>query len=243
MNLYTAHFFKKFSKDLIYIKSNKIEKIKKEIVDQIFYKEDVSYLPILTNLKGHHIGTISRKKYFYELLEKKEFNPIKLNDTSVRTVNIEDNIREVLEQLNISSGLILKENNEFTKFISPRSVSNSFQDYSTKLFLIESVEMKIREFITVNKIDFINPLAEKNQHYILTKKELKKIDDLSFNDYNLIFNSMWENFNFYNKPISKSDFLNSLNQVSMHRNDWFHFRNKINFSEKPFKTILKYLNF
>ena len=68
------------------------------------------------------------------------------------------------------------------------------------------------------------------------------VDDLTFFDYNLIFNENWNKFKFSNLG-SKSEFLDSLNVVSQYRNDLFHFRNKLDFKEKPFKVLKKYLTY
>ena len=69
------------------------------------------------------------------------------------------------------------------------------------------------------------------------------IKDLTFSDYNLIFNDKWDEFDFLNKFVSKSDFLKNLNNVSKFRNDLFHFRNELEFDEKPFRLIIKYLTY
>ena len=62
------------------------------------------------------------------------------------------------------------------------------------------------------------------------------IKDLTFSDYNLIFNDKWDEFDFLNKFMSKSDFLKNLNNVSK-------FRNELEFDEKPFRLIIKYLTY
>ena len=69
------------------------------------------------------------------------------------------------------------------------------------------------------------------------------INDLTFSDYNLIFNDKWDEFDFLNKFVSKSDFLKNLNNVSKFRNDLFHVRNELEFDEKPFRLIIKYLTY
>ena len=66
---------------------------------------------------------------------------------------------------------------------------------------------------------------------------------MTFSDYNLIFNDKWDEFDLLNKFVSKSDFLKNLNNASKFRNDLFHFRNELEFDEKPFRLIIKYLTY
>ena len=242
MDKFSSIFLEPESKELIYLISNKIEDITKETLDKKFYKEEVSYIPVFKSIKGQYLGTFSRKKYFLLKLKRKRFNPFEILDDKIHIVDLNDNLFDVLKKLKGSSGLILKINGEHKKFISPRTVSNSFEEYASKIILIESIEIKIREIIKKYKINFIDSLKIKNHHYKNNNDELKGVDDLTFFDYNLIFNENWNKFKF-SKLVSKSEFLDSLNVVSQYRNDLFHFKNKLDFKEKPFKDLKKYLTY
>ena len=242
MDKFSSIFLEPESKKLVYLTSNKIEDITQETLDKKFYKEEVSYIPVFKSIKGQHLGTFSRKKYFLLKLKRKRFNPFEILDDKIHVVDLNDNLFDVLKRLKDSSGLILKINGEHKKFISPRTVSNSFEHYTSKIILIESIEIKIREIIKKYKINFIDSLKILNQHHKNNNDELKGVDDLTFFDYNLIFNDNWDNLKFLNL-VSKSDFLGNLNVVSQYRNDLFHFRNKLDFEEKPFKDLIKDLTY
>lgn len=242
MSKFSASFLEKNSKELVYLTANKIEDITQDTLDKKFYKEEVSYIPVFTSIRGQHIGTFSRKKYFLLKLKKKRFNSFEILDDKIFEVDLNDSLFEVLNKLKNSSGLILNINGEHKKFISPRSVSNSFEEYSSRIILIELVEIRIREVIKKFKINFIDSLKNKNQHFKNNNDELKGIDDLTFFDYNLIFNANWDNLKFLNL-VSKSDFLDNLNVVSQLRNDLFHFRNKLDFKDGPFKDLIKDLTY
>ena len=74
------------------------------------------------------------------------------------------------------------------------------------------------------------------------KEDLKELNDLTFSDYNLIYSNKWDEFDFLENIVSKSDFLSTLSLISQMRNDLFHFRNQIDFDEKPLKLLIKYLS-
>ena len=242
MKKFTTRFLEKYANDLIYQIANKLDDIEQEKVDQKLFKERVSYLPVFKSIKGEHIGTLSRKKYFFSKLKGKPFNPIEINDKKIDVVDIHENLDDVLKKLENSSGLILKIDGEYKKFISPRTVSDAFKNYTSKILFIEMVEIKIRENIKTSNINFIQSLKKKNQHIKNSKGDLKHINDLTFSDYNLIYSDKWEEFNFRENIVSKSDFLTNLSLISQIRNDLFHFRNKLDYDKKPFQEIINWLN-
>jgi len=242
MKKFTTRFLEKYANDLIYQIANKLDDIEQEKVDQKLFKERVSYLPVFKSIKGEHIGTLSRKKYFFSKLKGKPFNPIEINDKKIDVVDIDENLDDVLIRLENSSGLILKIDGEYKKFISPRTVSDAFKNYTSKILFIEMVEIKIRENIKTSNINFIQSLKKKNQHIKNLKGDLKHINDLTFSDYNLIYSDKWEEFNFRENIVSKSDFLKNLSLISQIRNDLFHFRNKLDYDKKPFQEIINWLS-
>ena len=204
MKKFTTRFLEKYANDLIYQIANKLDDIEQEKVDQKLFKERVSYLPVFKSIKGEHIGTLSRKKYFFSKLKGKPFNPIEINDKKIDVVDIDENLDDVLIRLENSSGLILKIDGEYKKFISPRTVSDAFKNYTSKILFIEMVEIKIRENIKTSDINFIQSLKKKNQHIKNSKGDLKLVDDLTFSDYNLIYSDKWEEFNFQKNIIRGS---------------------------------------
>ena len=243
MEKISADFLVQFSKNLIYLKARNIQDIEQDILDKKLFKEGVSYIPILTNTRGQYLGTLSRKKYFFLKLKGKPFSPFKIIDPDIHVVSLDEGLDGILKKLKISSGLVLKIDGEYKKFISSRTVSDSFENYTTKLLLIETAENKLRDIILKLNINFTDSLSIKNQQFKNIKNELKEIKDLTFSDYNLIFNDKWGEFDLLNKFVSKSDFLKNLNNVSKFRNDVFHFRNELEFDEKPFRLIIKYLTY
>ena len=120
MKKFTTRFLEKYANDLIYQIANKLDDIEQEKVDQKLFKERVSYLPVFKSIKGEHVGTLSRKKYFFSKLKGKPFNPIEINDKKIDVVDIDENLDDVLIRLENSSGLILKIDGEYKKFISPK---------------------------------------------------------------------------------------------------------------------------
>ena len=66
MSKFSASFLEKNSKELVYLTANQIEDITQDTLDKKFYKEEVSYIPVFKSIRGQHIGTFSRKKYFFQ---------------------------------------------------------------------------------------------------------------------------------------------------------------------------------
>ena len=143
--------------------------------------------------------------------------------------------------LKFHSGLVLKINGEYKNF-KFTTVSDSFEELHSKLLLIETAIINLEILLKLN-INFTDSLSIKNQQFKNIKNELKEIKDLTFSDYNqfLMINGM--SLILLNKFVSKSDFLKNLNNVSKFRNDVFHFRNELEFDEKPFRLIIKYLTY
>jgi|MDSV01.1.fsa_nt_gb hypothetical protein len=241
-NNLTAKFLENHSKNIILERANKLEDITKNRFDQILFKEGVSYLPVFKSSKGQYLGTLSRKKYLFSLMKGKPYNPNDFLDNNIAIVDINDSLSDVLTKLKVSSGIIMKIDGEFKKFISSRTVSDSFEKYASQMLLLETVEMSLRDNLNKNNVDFIESLKTKNQHMKNEKEDLKELNDLTFSDYNLIYSNKWDEFDFLENIVSKSNFLSTLNLISQMRNDLFHFRNQIDFDEKPLKLLIKYLS-
>ncbi len=241
MNVFNNRFFLNHlkDKDLISYNANSLCDVKQEKLNHIFRTNDVSYIPIIRR-DSECLGVVSRKKYFFSILDNKKFD-IKSLIIEMQEVDKEDSLEKTLLKLKNESGLLLKIDGKIRKFISPRVVSNAFATYSYRYMMIEKVEIAIRKYIIKNNIDFIELLKEKKLDKKFNNKE-KELDDLFFFDYLIIFGSAWETLDlFKNNLADKKMFLSDLSQIAQVRNDLLHFRNNLEFEENIFKNILKFL--
>jgi len=239
MNIFNNKFFLDFTKDLVSYTANSLVDVKQEKLNHLFRTNDVSYIPIIRR-ESECLGVVSRKKYFFSILENKDFN-IESIIVEMQEVNLDDSLDSTLSKLKSNSGLLLIIDGKISKFISPRVVSNAFTNYSYKYMMIEKVEKAIRKYIDKNNIDFIKYLREKKIDKKSNDKQ-KELDDLFFYDYGVIFGSAWETLELYkNNLADRKMFLSDLSQIAQVRNDLLHFRNNLEFDENIFKNILKFL--
>ena len=241
MNVFNNKFFLNHlkDKDLISYNANSLSDVKQEKLNHIFRTNDVSYIPIIRR-DSECLGVVSRKKYFFSILDNKKFD-IKSLIIEMLEVDMEDSLEKTLLKLKNESGLLLKIDGKIRKFISPRVVSNAFATYSYRYMMIEKVEIAIRKYINKNIIDFIELLKEKKLDKKSNKKQ-KEINDLLFYDYITIFGSAWETLDFFkNRSADRKMFLFDLSQIAELRNDLLHFRNNLEFDENIFKNILNFL--
>ncbi len=159
MNVFNNKFFLDFTKDLVFYKANSLVDVKQEKLNHLFRTNDVSYIPIIRR-ESECLGVVSRKKYFFSILENKDYN-IESLIVVMQEVNLDDSLDSSLSKLKSNSGLLLIIDGKISKFISPRVVSNAFTNYSYKFMMIEKVENTIRKYIYKNNIDFIEYLKEK----------------------------------------------------------------------------------
>ena len=153
MNVFNNKFFLDFTKDLVFYKANSLVDVKQEKLNHLFRTNDVSYIPIIRR-ESECLGVVSRKKYFFSILENKDYN-IESLIVVMQEVNLDDSLDSALSKLKSNSGLLLIIDGKISKFISPRVVSNAFTNYSYKYMMIEKVENAIRKYIDKNNIDFI----------------------------------------------------------------------------------------
>lgn len=240
MNLFNNKFLENFSLDLIYYNANSLSDVSEEKVNHIFKTNDVSYIPILKR-KTECLGVISRKKYFFSLLNDEDFN-VKSIIVQMQEINLDSPLDKTLNKLKDEPGLLLRIDGEIKKFISPRVVSNAFASYSHKFMLIEKVEMALRKYIIEANIDFTEVLKEKNLHKKSNNK-LKEIDDLFFFDYGVIFSGAWEDLDLYKKKLAdKKMFTSAISKIGQIRNDLLHFRNNLEFEKKYIEDVLNIIS-
>ena len=126
MNVFNNRFFLNHlkDKDLISYNANSLCDVKQEKLNHIFRTNDVSYIPIISR-DSECLGVVSRKKYFFSILDNKKFD-IKSLIIEMQEVDKEDSLEITLLKLKNESGLLLKIDGKIRKFISPRVVSNAF---------------------------------------------------------------------------------------------------------------------
>ncbi len=157
-------------------------------------------------------------------------------------IHEDENLLKVSEILMKEDAVLVINNHQQIKYlITATDFAHLFHDKIEPFILLESVEKYIRFLIEQNLSinDINNYLALKKEN---VEKPDKKISDLTFFDYRLIFS----NPDFYKKmkiPVNNEVLISSITKISEFRNKVMHFKisNIDNEDLENLRTLTKYL--
>ena len=149
--------------------------------------EDIPYLPIIDHKGKSNVGLYKRKDLFEWLIKNpgKEIDSVpkdKFKRKALPVIDINSSFNETVSIINSNSAILVKTDGKFSHLISPRTVANALEKYSSGFRVFESLERLIRDKIIDNNIELTEIIDS------ASKKPLKSDPErLEFRHYSLIF--------------------------------------------------------
>ena len=170
-----------------------------------------------------------------------------MKEEPLPAAKIGDPLDDTLEKIHSNSAVLLADRDGvFGKILTPKSVSESLYEYSTRFVKINNLENRLKELINGLSIESVNECLtteyKKFSDRVGVEKPVPDLDKLTMMDYQLIFNNLWDSFSSL-QHLDKSMMNKLLEETRIYRNDVMHFRITDEVSEEtnPCDLILKML--
>ena len=217
-------------------------------INTLMISNNVSMIPIIPGGK-RNLALIRRKSIWKYMIENQQNLPEldEMQEEPLPTVKVGDSLDDTLEKIRSNSAVLLEdEDGVFRKILTPKSVSESLYEFSTKYVKINNLEKRLRDLINDLSIESVKEcLTTEYKKYADVdgvEKRVPDLDKLTMMDYQLIFNNLWDSFSSL-QHLDKSMMNKLLEETRIYRNDVMHFRLTDEVSEEtnPCDLILKML--
>jgi len=217
-------------------------------INTLMISNNVSMIPIIPGGK-RNLALIRRKSIWKYMIENQQNLPEldEMQEEPLPTVKVGDSLDDTLEKIRSNSAVLLEdEDGVFRKILTPKSVSESLYEFSTKYVKINNLEKRLRDLINDLSIESVKEcLTTEYKKYADVdgvEKRVPDLDKLTMMDYQLIFNNLWDSFSSL-QHLDKSMMNKLLEETRIYRNDVMHFRITDEVSEEtnPCDLVLKML--
>ncbi len=217
-------------------------------INTLMISNNVSMIPIIPGGK-RNLALIRRKSIWKYMIENQQKLPEldEMQEEPLPTVKVGDSLDDTLEKIRSNSAVLLEdEDGVFRKILTPKSVSESLYEFSTKYVKINNLEKRLRDLINDLSIESVKEcLTTEYKKYADVdgvEKRVPDLDKLTMMDYQLIFNNLWDSFSSL-QHLDKSMMNKLLEETRIYRNDVMHFRITDEVSEEtnPCDLVLKML--
>ena len=215
-------------------------------INTLMISNNVSMIPIIPGGK-RNLALIRRKSIWKYMIENQQKLPEldEMQEGPLPTVKVGDSLDDTLEKIRSNSAVLLEdEDGVFRKILTPKSVSESLYEFSTKYVKINNLEKRLRDLINDLSIESVKEcLTTEYKKYADVdgvEKRVPDLDKLTMMDYKLIFNNLWDSFSSL-QHLDKSMMNKLLEETRIYRNDVMHFRLTDEASEEtnPCDLVLK----
>ena len=217
-------------------------------INTLMISNNVSMIPIIPGGK-RNLALIRRKSIWKYMIENQQKLPEldEMQEEPLPTVKVGDSLDDTLEKIRSNSAVLLEdEDGVFRKILTPKSVSESLYEFSTKYVKINNLEKRLRDLINDLSIESVKEcLTTEYKKYADVdgvEKRVPDLDKLTMMDYQLIFNNLWDSFSSL-QHLDKSMMNKLLEETRIYRNDVMHFRltDEVTEATNPCDLILKML--
>ena len=217
-------------------------------INTLMISNNVSMIPIIPGGK-RNLALIRRKSIWKYMIENQQKLPEldEMQEEPLPTVKVGDSLDDTLEKIRSNSAVLLEdEDGVFRKILTPKSVSESLYEFSTKYVKINILEKRLRDLINDLSIESVKEcLTTEYKKYADVdgvEKRVPDLDKLTMMDYQLIFNNLWDSFSSL-QHLDKSMMNKLLEETRIYRNDVMHFRltDEVTEATNPCDLILKML--
>jgi hypothetical protein len=219
----------------------------KQIIS-LMLSHNVSMIPIIPGGK-RNLALIRRKNIWKYMVENQQKLP-ELDDMKeepLPAAKIGDPLDDTLEKIHSNSAVLLADRDGlFGKILTPKSVSESLYEYSTRFVKINNLENRLKELINGLSIESVNECLtsayNKRAEGEGVEKRVPDLDNLTMEDYKVIFNKLWDSFGSL-QHLDKSTVTKLLEETRIYRNDVMHFRltDEVTEETNPCDLVLKIL--
>ena len=217
-------------------------------INTLMISNNVSMIPIIPGGK-RNLALIRRKSIWKYMIENQQNLPEldEMQEEPLPAVKVGDSLDDTLEKIRSNSAVLLEDDDGvFRKILTPKSVSESLYEFSTKYVKINNLEKRLRDLINDLSIESVKEcLTTEYKKYADVdgvEKRVPDLDKLTMMDYQLIFNNLWDSFSSL-QHLDKSMMNKLLEETRIYRNDVMHFRITDEVSEEtnPCDLVLKML--